>query len=209
MMIDLLTRLQQVFEQEDIFKPATSGKDLQDRIEYWMKSNKVVRNPDGTYSSIGDVKVPKFLVKDGRFQIKFKRVDGDFWCNGLDLKTLEGSPECVGGDFVCYENQLTSLQGAPEKVGGSLYCYANRLTSLKGSPKHVGWNFECRGNLLTSLQGSPKYVGGSFDCSWNKLTSLQGSPEYVGGDFVCMDNLRQFTEEEVRKLCKVKGEVIV
>lgn len=31
----------------------------------------------------------------------------------------------------------------------------------------------------------------------------------LGGDFNCSDNAKKFTEEEVRRVCKVKGRVIV
>ena len=78
MMRDLLTRLQQVFEQEDIFKPATTGKDFQERLEYWLKQNRGIKDSDGSYSFPGDIEVPGFLVKNGKFLVKFKRVDGDF-----------------------------------------------------------------------------------------------------------------------------------
>ena len=69
--------------------------------------------------------------------------------------------------------------------------------------------FRCENNNLTSLQGAPKYVGGSFYCNDNKLTSLQYAPKYVGGDFWCNNNKKKFTEEEVRAVCNVKGNIYV
>jgi hypothetical protein len=50
-------------------------------------------------------------------------------------------------------------------------------------------------------------VGRTFDCSNNKLISLQGAPKYVGGVFICKFNPKKFTEEEIRKLINVGGEV--
>jgi hypothetical protein len=79
---------------------------------------------------------------------------------------------------------------------------------LVGAPKTVGEDFYCSYNLLTSLEGAPETVGGDFYCGYNKLTSLVGVPKYVGGIFVCNDNPGNFTEEQVRAVCDVKGEVL-
>ena len=73
----------------------------------------------------------------------------------------------------------------------------------------VGRNFYCNFNKLTSLQGAPKTVGGDFVCDFNKLTSLDGAPKSVGGYFYCTSNTVEFTVEQVRALCDVKGRVIV
>ena len=94
-------------------------------------------------------------------------------------------------------------------VSGYFYCYDNKLISLKGSPKTVGGNFDCSYNKLTSLVGGPKFVGGDFICSNNNLTSLEGAPSIVDGDFLCYNNSVQFTEEQVRAVCNVKGHVYV
>jgi len=92
----------------------------------------------------------------------------------------------VEGNFRCIDNSLTSLEGAPEKVGGSFLCYYNSLTSLKGAPEKVG---------------------GDFYCSNNSLTSLEGAPKEVGRDFYCSNNTVNFTEEQVRAVCDVKGRI--
>ena len=116
-------------------------------------------------------------------------VNGNVYLSAIDLKEF---PEyiqfgVVRGDFVCRINYLTSLRGVPRIVGG---------------------NFDCADNELTSLEGAPKEVGGYFDCSHNKLTTLKEAPENVAS-FYCSNNKVQFTEEDVRKVCKVKGKVIV
>ena len=103
------------------------------------------------------------------------------------------------------EEQIPRLN----KVDGDFRCENNNLTSLQGAPKYVGGNFYCYDNDLSSLQGASKYVGGDFICSYNELTSLQGAPKYVGGYFSCSDNIKKFTEEEVRAVCDVKGDVHV
>jgi len=94
-------------------------------------------------------------------------------------------------------------------VGGNFNCSYNELTSLEGAPKTVGENFNCGNSELTSLEGAPEYVGGSFYCSYNLLTSLEGAPETVGGDFHCYNNPVEFTEQQVRAVCDVKGDVYV
>ena len=116
-------------------------------------------------------------------------VNGNVYLSAIDLKEF---PEyiqfgVVRGDFVCRINYLTSLRGVPRIVEG---------------------NFDCADNELTSLEGAPKKVGGYFDCGHNKLTSLKGAPENVAS-FYCSNNKVQFTEEDVREVCKVKGKVIV
>jgi hypothetical protein len=49
----------------------------------------------------------------------------------------------------------------------------------------------------------------NFTCHYNNLISLEGCPIEVNGDFWCMHNKKQFTKEDVRKVCKVKGEIYV
>ncbi len=83
------------------------------------------------------------------------------------------------------------------------------LTSLKGAPEKVNGSFNCGNNKLTSLEGSPKKVNGDFYCSYNDLTSLESAPEEVDGDFNCSNNKVKFTEEDVRKVCNVKGTIHV
>ena len=73
----------------------------------------------------------------------------------------------------------------------------------------VSGSFFCDGNKLTSLEGSPKMVGGNFFCDGNNLTSLKYAPQTVGGDFICTNNKKRFTEEEVKKVCRVSGKIYV
>jgi len=136
---------------------------------------------------------------------------GDLDLSSMNLTKL---PEVlkyvdVGGNFYCYNNKLTSLEGAPKSVGGNFSCYSNQLTSLEGAPRSVSGGFYCDDNKLTSLEGAPSSVGGSFGCTSNKLTSLEGAPESVGGSFHCDFNAIKFTEEQVRAVCNVKGQVYV
>jgi hypothetical protein len=115
----------------------------------------------------------------------------------------------VGGSFYCGNNKLTSLINAPSSVGGNFWCGNNNLTSLKGAPSSVGGSFICSFNNLTSLEGAPTSVGRNFECNYNDLTSLAGAPKTVGGFFDCRFNPVRFTEEQVRAVCDVKGNIFV
>ena len=141
-----------------------------------------------------------------------KVIEGNVNLNLLHLEELPDflSDVEVNGDFECGYNQLlTTLKGSPKRVNGGFFCYFNALTSLEGAPSYVSGNFICTTNQLTSLKGAPEYVGGSFGCGDNRLTSLEGAPKYVGGDFHCYDNTVKFTEEQVRAVCEVGGDVYV
>ena len=84
-----------------------------------------------------------------------------------------------------------------------------KLTKLPPILKDItvnGW-FNCSLNSLTSLENCPKIVTGNFYCSWNKLTTLKGAPQKVDRNFICHSNVVKFTEEQVRALCNVKGDV--
>ena len=113
------------------------------------------------------------------------------------------------GDLDLSDLNLTKL---PEilkdiSVDGDFFCNGNNLTSLEGAPKTVNGDFGCGHNKLTSLEGSPKSVGGSFYCGFNNLTSLTGAPKFVGGVFSCGFNEIKFTEQQVRAVCNVKGDI--
>ena len=80
-------------------------------------------------------------------------------------------------------------------------------------PEYIQFNivkgyFDCESNRLTSLKGAPERVKQFFMCNDNLLTSLEGAPENVAS-FYCFNNKVQFTEEDVRKVCKVEGRISV
>ena len=72
--------------------------------------------------------------------------------------------------------------------------------------KIEGW-FSLRNcKNLTSLKNCPYEVGEYFSCSFcPQLDSLKECPKKVGRDFFCTNCKREFTKEEVRSLCDVKG----
>ena len=64
--------------------------------------------------------------------IRFGKVSGGFYCDGNQLRTLEGAPREVGGGFYCDGNQLRTLEGSPREVGGRFYCDGIQMRSLEG-----------------------------------------------------------------------------
>ena len=135
-------------------------------------------------------------------------VTGSVFLNYLNLGKLPITFGTVGGSFGCFHSHLTSLKGCPRKVGGFFSCAENDLTSLEGCPKEVGEYFLCCENRLTSLLGCPSKIDGDFDCSYNMLTSLEGCPRIVNGDFDCRYNKDEFTKAGVKRLCKVRGDIL-
>jgi hypothetical protein len=73
--------------------------------------------------------------------IRFGKVSLDFYCEGNQLRTLEGSPREVDGSFHCFDNQLRTLEGSPKKVSGNFWCHENPLISLEGAPDVIEWQF--------------------------------------------------------------------
>ena len=67
----------------------------------------------------------------------------------------------------------------------------------------------CNGRHLKSLIGCPKIVKGDFYAADNKIENLNGSPEIVEGDYYIRGNNREFTEDEIRKICEVGGKVMI
>ena len=103
-------------------------------------------------------------------------------------------------------------------VNGSVYVkqrnISNPLISLVNKLfrfGNVSVNFDCRFQAkLASLKGAPEKVGGDFACfNCINLISLKGAPKKVGGDFYCKRGSIQFTKEDVKKVCNVKGEIFV
>ena len=131
----------------------------------------------------------KYIQAKIKQYIKDKNV-GNFDISGLGLTTLPAL--------------LKNL-----KIGKSFDCGYNRLDSLVGAPTGVGGKFDCRYNILTSLVGAPVSVGLDFFCGFNQLDSLVGAPTSVGGSFNCSNNVVKFTEEQVRAVCDVKGNIHV
>jgi len=149
------------------------------------------------FISINNTNVKEF--KDIKVIIGGVRINGDI------LKEL--NLEEVSGEFNCSFNGLTSLKGSPTISNGDFSCFHNKLTSLEGGPTISNGDFSCSTNDITSLVGAPTIVNGDFKCSYNIITSIEGAPKIVKGDFMIIDNVKKFTEEEIRGIVDIKGEV--
>lgn len=166
-------------------------------------------NSDSSYDVDGNVQLSKRYVSGGKLRVRFRKVTGDFNCDGMNLRTLlgcpsevdgtfsccgnklatlEGGPKIVGKDYICNESQLSSLVGAPKMVPGDFICESNLLRLLTGAPTRVAGNFSCHHNDIFTLEGGPKTVGRDYICSFNRLTDLNGAPKVIPGDFYCNSN---------------------
>ena len=104
----------------------------------------------------------------------------------------------------------TKLPDGSWHIHGDLNLHACGLKTLKElNVSIVDQDFQGCCNFLTDLIGSPKKVGRDFDVSNNLLTSLEGAPKEVSRSFYCSKNEKQFTEEEVKAICDVKGKIYV
>ena len=110
------------------------------------------------------------------------------WCEeiGIENYNINSKGEIdVDGDVDLRDNDLKEL---PYKFG------------IVNGYFDIGYN-----ENLKSLKNCPDEVGGYFSCyECSKLFSLEGCPKKVGKYFNCSDCEREFTEREVRALCKVK-----
>ena len=194
---------------ESILSSTNTGK--APLVKAWLEEHDIKNytiNTRGDIDIDGDIKITYKNIKEFPSFIQFGTTKGNFDCKHKNLISLKGAPREVKGTFDCSCNDLTSLEGAPEKVGGSFDCAHNNLTSLEGAPDKIKGYFDCGCNEIKDLKGSPKVVGGYFHCGDNNLTSLKGSPKVVGGNFICRNNLVQFSEDDVSKVCKVESKSI-
>ena len=97
---------------------------------------------------------------------------------------------------------------------GGIEVKNQQITSLTNGVfiwNNIGRNFNCWGcKSLTSLEGAPKKVGGDFNCfGCHSLKSLEGIPKEIGRTFCCVDCGSKFTQEDVKKISNVKGDIDV
>ena len=136
----------------------------------------------------------------------------NYWIKGqLKMNSVNGiyMVDCTN-DVVVKNKDIKSLtNGFFEwgEVNGFFKCsYCDKLQSLEGAPKKVDKSFYCVGcNSLQSLEGAPEKVNRDFYCNvCISLKSLKGAPKEVKRDFYCFSCKKQFTKEDVEKVCKVK-----
>ena len=107
------------------------------------------------------------------------------------------------------ENYTINTKGEID-VNGSVWLNKKNFKELPYKFGKVRGYFSLSENKkLTSLKNCPDYVGGSFGCrNCSQIDSLEGCPKEVDNNFVCGGCKREFTEEEVKYLCKVKKDII-
>ena len=112
-------------------------------------------------------------------------------------------------------SEKPNKKGKFEVASKSRVCVINKqlkqLTNNLFEFTIINWDFNCDNcPSLTSLEGSPRMIKGNFSCSGcNKLKSLEGAPKKVGGFFNCRDCGVQFTNDDVKKVSKVKKFITV
>ena len=113
------------------------------------------------------------------------------WCDEMKIKNyiINSKGEIdVDGDVILSSKRFNEKE-LPYKFG-SIKGYFS-LTSNKN---------------LISLKNCPDCVNRWFACDdCKKLESLEGCPKNVETNFFCEKCKHEFTKEEVKSLCKVKG----
>ncbi|HRT02944.1 MAG TPA: hypothetical protein P5513_03295 [Candidatus Diapherotrites archaeon] len=101
--------------------------------------------------------------------------------------------DIICGDFIVFGYEFRDGMGIPEYIS---------FNECKGS-------FIINGKNLPDLYGCPKIVKGDFVVPNNKIVSLKGSPSVVGGDYIIVNNPVKFRVEDIQRICKVGGKIIV
>lgn len=210
--IDFETVIEITGLKEWIFE--SSPKQLTSYEDFGLDPNQITKNDDGSISywtptggKTNDTNVNMGNMHLKEIPFKFYKVDGNFTCEGNQLRSLQNVPQFVEGRFKCSDNELHTLRGGPLRVGGSFDCSNNFLHSLEWGPSEVGWLYECSFNSLKTLEGIPDHVYSlsahqnelqslrelgavtfNLNVGYNKLKSLQGCPESLEGTFHCGDN---------------------
>ena len=160
---------------------------------------------------IGNIRVKNKKLKQLTNGLFEWGVVDSFICEDCEsLKSLEGAPKGAIWFNCSYCNSLTTLEGAPEKCRTFICSYCNSLKSLEGAPEKV-IVFDCTYcDSLKTLKGGPKDVDRDFKCNYcTSLKDLTGAPKKVGGWFNCRGCGKKFTKEDVEKISKVNGRIII
>ena len=108
-----------------------SRQDIDSICQKYNIKNYII-NEDGSIDVDGDVDLSNRKLIE--LPLKFRNVNGNFYCSWNELTSLEGAPSSVDGHFGCAYNKLTSLEGGPSTVGGDFLCSDNKLITLEGFP---------------------------------------------------------------------------
>ena len=126
----------------DLFETIQSREEINRLLKtHFRIDGKIEYHDDGSISVDGNVDLTDNSIT--HLPVRFRKVDGYFYCDSTNLTSLEGSPQEVGGYFDCGDTKIISLKGGPKKVDGEFFCNRTKITSLDGAPEFVGGDFAC------------------------------------------------------------------
>ena len=189
--------------------------DVDDNIENMGESLKkdIADFIENTYANtVGKVKydISKEPNKDGKFEVELW---GDVYVKNGSIEHLTNGrfifTTCYG-TFDCSDCDIESLEGCPQWVKNFLCSGCNFIKDLKGGPQTVRGSYTCDScNTLKNLEGSPREVM-NFTCSeCSILSDLKGAPKIVKGNFHARDCGTKFIANDVAKVSKVHGNILV
>lgn len=141
------------------------------RVSYNTYMNNFTINDDYSIDSNNDIHITNYIksLRGEALPYKFRFVDGNFKCNGLDLTSLKNTPEIVVENFDCSYNNLTSLEGGPRRAHNYI-CSNNNLKNLKGIGR---FNFlVCSNNNITHLNDVDLDIIDRVDIKGNPIDDL-------------------------------------
>ena len=118
------------------------------------------------------------------------------WCEEMGIKK-----------YTINDKGEIDVDGTPF---GGVYLYNKNLEELPYKFGRVNGFFDVGNNKnLISLKNCPDEVEGYFSCfRCINLSSLEGCPKEVRGTFFSNNCKREFTEEEIKSLCRVNKNII-
>jgi hypothetical protein len=158
----------------------------------------------------------KYIITESQYKMLMEEEQEVLYIPDIDLfgnwETLQqylkrkGNPlYSIGGNLNLYGTQIESL-GNLTSVGGYLYLYGTQIESL-GNLTSVGGYLDLNGTPIKSL-GNLTSVGGNLYLYGTQIESLRNLTS-VGGDLDLYGSpiSKKYTEEEIRQMIDVKGEI--
>jgi hypothetical protein len=84
----------------------------------------------------------------------------------------------------------------------------NRRWSPKVEIKEIKGDFTIYKMMLDSFINFPNKIGASFIIYSCKISSMEGFPKEIGDNLYIIKSVIPATDEELRKICNIKGEII-
>lgn len=84
----------------------------------------------------------------------------------------------------------------------------NRRWSPMVEIKEIKGDFTIYKMILDSFINFPNKIGASFIINSCKISSMEGFPKEIGDNLYITKSVIPATDEELRKICNIKGEII-